>query len=112
MKEKNLLKTIQIYAGQQGWIALRLNSGKAWQGQYVAGSLINLKAIELCPKGTSDLLIIMPNKIAFIETKIHPKKPTPEQVNFLKIIRELGHIGEVVYSLEDFIKAIKKDNSN
>lgn len=109
--EHNLMNEIMLYCGKQGYISLRLNSGKAWQGiikrTNVGIILTALKAIELCPEGTSDLLIIMPNKIAFVETKIHPRKPTERQLKFIDAIKKLGHIAGVVYSLDEFINLIK-----
>lgn len=114
--EHKLMNEIRIYSGEQGFISLRLNSGKARQGIIKNSSLglilTKLKAVELCPKGTSDLLIIMPNKIAFIETKVHPYKPTQEQLNFINQIKKLGHIAGVVYSLEEFKNLIKKGTPN
>lgn len=37
----------------------------------------------------------------FIEAKVHPRKPTPEQEDFLRQMNEWGCVAILAYSLED-----------
>ena len=50
----------------------------------------------------------------YIEAKIHPNKPTPEQVEFLKRKREDGCLAAVCYSVNDFwdlvLPVLRRDN--
>lgn len=106
--EHLLMNQIRLWCGQHGYPVIRLNSGKAWAGKVVdtpeyGRVVLNPKAVELCQEGTSDLMVILPNKIAFIETKIHPRKPTKDQLNFIAKMTALGHIAGVVYSLDEFV---------
>ena len=62
------------------------------------------------PKGYPDLHGIIPAKCTvhghavpvFIEAKIHPNKPTPEQLKFLHQKRQEGCLAAVCYSVKDF----------
>lgn len=58
------------------------------------------------PTGYPDLTIIGYGWIAFCETKIHPRKPTKEQLAFLAEMKKRGHKAFVAYNLNDFINGI------
>lgn len=66
------------------------------------------------PKGFSDLFGVIPaDKVAdgrpmpvFLEAKIYPNRPTPEQLDFLAEYRKAGCIAGVVYSVADAWKLI------
>lgn len=61
------------------------------------------------PKGFPDLFGVLPpwesksgqEKTVFLEVKVHPNKPTPEQVAFLDHYKRMGCICGVVYSVDD-----------
>ena len=55
------------------------------------------------PTGWPDLTILTDTGISFyIETKIHPRKPTAEQLEFIRILRSRGFTAEVIYTLNEF----------
>lgn len=111
-QEFNLMNEIRLWCGQHGYPVIRLNSGQAWAGKYVqtpeyGPAIISPNVVKLCPEGTADLLVILDGKVAFIETKVHPRKPTQQQLNFLQKMRDLNHIAGVVYSLQEFKDLLK-----
>lgn len=94
-KEKALTKNIQRILGEHNYLCFDVNVGKfaLKNGGYVDVGL---------PKGFSDLLIFSPDgKTIFLEAKIKPNKPSPEQVNFIKNMRCRGFYADVIYSVED-----------
>lgn len=99
--EGRLMQTIAIWCGERGYMSFRCNAGtflSADGSRYVVG----------LPRGFSDMLILKPGgQAAFVETKIHPRKPTDEQVRFISAVRSYGFRAGVAYSLEDAKKIIE-----
>lgn len=107
MKESNILKEIQIEASKHNCIAIRLNSGTAWAGKIIGNTLHNIRAIKLCPDGTSDLLIIAPNgKTIFCETKTLKGKQRDSQIRFQNAVEKLGHIYILARKIEDLLEVL------
>ncbi|HXJ97636.1 MAG TPA: VRR-NUC domain-containing protein [Gelidibacter sp.] len=95
--EKILSKQIQAVCGENNIICFDVNVGG---GQLITGSYFRTGL----PRGFSDLLLFTSNgKTAFIETKIKPRKPTQEQINFINTMKKRGFIAGVVYDINDFI---------
>ena len=95
--EKILSKQIQAVRGENNIICFDVNVGG---GQLITGSYFRTGL----PRGFSDLLLFTSNgKTAFIETKIKPRKPTQEQINFINTMKKRGFIAGVVYDINDFI---------
>ena len=111
MREQDIQNNIRLELSKHG-IVLRLNSGKFWQGKRVWSNefqqyiLTNLRAVQGCPEGTSDLLFIGVNNIAFIEVKDDKGKLRTEQEKFIKIIGDYGHKVGVARSADDALKII------
>lgn len=99
-------------------VVLRLNSGKFWQGKRVWSNefqqyvLINLRPVQGCPPGTSDLLFIGNENIAFIECKDEKGKTREEQEKFIKIMRSYGHKAGVARSIRDALLIIGVEDKN
>jgi len=57
-------------------------------------------------RGTSDILGLLPTngKLLAIEAKVHPNKPTIDQLLFIQDVKNSHGIGFVAYSLEDVEK--------
>ena len=110
--EHRIQDEIRLALSEYG-IVLRLNSGKFWQGKRVWSNefhqyvLTNLRAVQGCPPGTSDLIFIGKD-IAFIECKDNKGKPLAEQEKFIKIMHSYGHKAGVARSVEDAMKIIKE----
>lgn len=89
------MQEIAIWCGKNGFLSFRCNAGTFLStdgSRFVVG----------LPKGFSDLLILKPNGVAcFVETKVHPRKPTPEQLRFIDAVRKLGYRAGVAYTLEE-----------
>ena len=57
------------------------------------------------PKGFSDLFAIKNSRIAFIEVKVKPNAPTPEQRNFIaQMSGRYGCAAGVCYSVEEAVR--------
>jgi hypothetical protein len=100
--ESRLKAQVELYLSKLGYIPLRLNVFQAFtrDGIPIRTGL---------PKGTSDMLAISPSgQAVFIETKVHPRKPTAEQLNFIEVMRKQGAIAGVVYSIDDLNELLNK----
>lgn len=107
MKESNILKQIELYASKCGYLTLRLNSGIFYQGNFLNGTLTNLRYIRGCPDGTSDLLIIAPNgKVIFCETKTAKGKQRESQKRFQMAVENLGHTYILAKKVEDLCEVL------
>jgi hypothetical protein len=68
-----------------------------------AGEMIRMKRMGL-RKGASDMFVMIPNSTKhglFIEFKIKPNKPTPEQLLFFEDARKRGYDTYLAYSFTD-----------
>lgn len=59
------------------------------------------RKITVGTPGVSDLLYVGNGYIAWIEVKIHPNKPSAEQLAFISTMQALGHRAGVAYSVQD-----------
>ena len=90
---KRLWPTVKLY---------RTNAGtfRSMDGSHIIKGL---------PKGFPDLFGVIPRQLTadgrpmpvYLEAKVHPNKPTPEQIDFLKDAQRAGCIAGVVYSVEE-----------
>ena len=101
--ESALKNKVRIRLSELGYVVLRLNVGLFFtaNGVPIQSGL---------PVGTSDLVAFEPGtgRAVFIETKIHPRKPTREQLDFIKAMRDVGCKGGVVYSVEELEKLLSE----
>lgn len=79
------------------------NEGKAGLIEQQKKRLMGVRA------GVSDYVIEHPECHAtlYMEVKVKPNGPTPEQLEFLEYQRKRGHFAEVVYSMEQAHKILK-----
>ena len=110
--ESTIQNEIRLELSNYG-IVLRLNSGKFWQGQRVWSNefnqyvLVNLRPVQGCPEGTSDLLFLGEgNNVAFIECKDHKGKAREKQEKFIHIMHSLGIKADIARSPEEALKII------
>ena len=96
---KRMWPTVKLY---------RTNAGtfRSIDGKHIVKGL---------PKGFPDLFGVIPRQLTadgrpmpiYLEAKVHPNKPTPEQIEFLKDAQRAGCIAGVVYSVEEAWELIK-----
>lgn len=115
--EHRIQDEIRLALSEHG-VVLRLNSGKFWQGKRVWSNefqqyvLIDLRPVQGCPPGTSDLLFIGNDNTSFIECKDDKGKLRPEQEKFIEIMRSYGHRAGVARSPADALKIIGVADGN
>lgn len=94
--ETRLKNEILILCGMRGWIAFHMNVGTY---QLITGQFISTGV----PKGFPDLMILTDDgRVMFVETKIHPRKPTKEQTQWLLDLTHRGFMAFVCYDIEEF----------
>lgn len=110
--EHNIQNEIRLALSQYG-IVLRLNSGKFWQGKRVWSNefkqwvLIDLRPVQGCPPGTSDLALFGANgQASFIECKDDKGRAREDQKRFIEIMSKYGYRCGVARSVEDALKII------
>ena len=104
--EHRLSNEIRIWCGVHNWLCFHINVGKI---RLQDGTYFNTGV----PVGWPDLTIITDfGQVIFIETKIKPRKPTDEQIKMLENLRHRGFIAEVVYSKNEFLKTLLKNDIN
>lgn len=63
--------------------------------------LARLKSTGLMP-GASDMILVMPNEVVFVEVKDAKGKQSENQLKFESKIKKIGHRYILVRSLEEF----------
>lgn len=100
MNEIDLMHSVMLEASKAGNMIFRTNVGKVRMkdGRWFDTGL---------PKGHSDLYGFRSDgRVFYIETKMRPRVPTPEQVKFLQAMIKRGAIGGVAYSVEEAMAII------
>lgn len=104
--EQVLDKEIMLWCGQHNWLCFHTNVGKI---KFYDPKMGKERFFDTgLPKGWPDLLILTNDgNTIFCETKIHPRKPTLDQVKMIDLLNERGFLAFVCYSLEEFKNAVK-----
>lgn len=101
MSEMDLLNAVRLAASEKGCLIFRINVG---QGLTKDGRFFNTGV----PKGHPDLYGIRPDgRTFYIETKMHPRKPTREQCQFLLRVIEQNACAGVAYTVEEAMNIIE-----
>ena len=99
MTETDLMHEIMLAVSKLGHMIFRVNVGKVKlsDGRWFDTGL---------PKGHSDLYGIEKGtgRCFYIEVKVAPNKPTPEQVQFLATVHKAGALGCVAYSVSEALQ--------
>lgn len=62
------------------------------------------------PEGFPDLMVLRSDgKACFVETKIHPRKPTKIQLQRQELLRSLGYRAGTAYTVDEAMEIIEKD---
>lgn len=104
MTETDLLNSVRLRLTELGCKTFRINVGCGYTSN---GNFFRTGV----PVGFSDLLVVRwDGKACFIETKLHPRKPTKAQCNFiLQMISQNAPAG-VAYTVEDAVNIINWEN--
>ena len=96
--EQYLSNQCRLHAGKNNAMCFHINVGnfKLKDGSFFRTGV---------PNGWSDLITILPNGIIFFcETKIAPRRPTKEQIEFINLIRKQKIVAGVAYTLDEYIE--------
>lgn len=104
--EHKLMNEIQIYCGEKDWLCFHCNVGKIKFYDEKKGCYRWFDTG--LPTGWPDLKIITnKGKVFYCETKIHPRKPTKDQLKIIDNLQNRGVLAFVAYSLDEFIENTK-----
>lgn len=110
--EHRIQDEIRLALSEYG-IVLRLNSGKFWQGKRVWSEefrqyvLIDLRPVQGCPEGTSDLLFLgEKGNVCFVECKTRTGAAREKQKRFIEMMQGYGIKADIARSTEDALKMI------
>ena len=97
--EHDLMNDIRHTLERLGYIVFRANVGKVRtpDGRWFDTGL---------PKGFPDLFACKNGKTYFIEVKVKPNKPTPEQLTFIEVMTDKGFTCGVVYSVTEVLRLV------
>jgi len=56
--------------------------------------------------GVSDLVVVLPGKVIFLEVKTESGKQSPKQIEFERRVKEMGHNYHVVRSVQESMEAL------
>ena len=100
LAESDLQRLIRDQLMLMGFSVFRCNVGsvKTERGTWFSTGL---------PKGFSDLFAVKNGQVYFIEVKVKPNTPSPEQERFLDDMRALGCRAGVAYTLEGAIEIVE-----
>lgn len=106
--EHKLMNEIKIECGLKGYLVIRLNVFK--------GKMITPQGVQWVdsgiPEGFPDLMILRDDGIVcFIETKIHPRKATPQQLKVQSILKAMGYRVGTCYTLKEAMEVIENGNN-
>ena len=105
MTEHDLQNAIRMELTRRGCAVFRTNVGKI---KLPDGRIFDTGL----PRGFSDLLAVRGGRAYFVEVKVHPNKPTEEQLHFLDTMRNrYGCAGGVAYSVEDAVRIVNEGDT-
>ena len=103
MTEHDIQNNIRLKLSELGYAVFRINSGKV---RMADGRWFDTGV----PKGFSDLMAVKGGKVYFLEVKTETGKASPEQLNFLAIMRnKYGCVSSIVRSVEDAVRIVTED---
>lgn len=103
MTEHDIQNAIRLKLSELGYAVFRINSGKV---RMADGRWFDTGV----PKGFSDLIACKGGKIYFLEVKTETGKASPEQLNFLAVMRDrYGCTADIVRSVEDAVRVVTEN---
>lgn len=106
MNEHSIQNAIRLRLSELGYAVFRINTGKF---KLADGRWFDVGV----PKGFSDLVVVKNGKVHFLEVKAENGKASPEQLNFLAVMRDrYGCAAGIVRSVDDAVKLVKGDKND
>lgn len=103
MNEHSIQNAIRLKLSDLGYAVFRINSGKV---RMADGRWFDTGV----PKGFSDLIACKDGKIYFLEVKTETGKVSPEQLNFISVMRgRYGCTADIVRSVDDAVRVVTKN---
>lgn len=103
MTEHDIQNAIRLKLSELGYAVFRINSGKV---RMADGRWFDTGV----PKGFSDLIAVKDGKIFFLEVKTETGKASPEQLNFLAVMRDrYGCTADIVRSVDDAVRVVTEN---
>lgn len=100
--ETKLKNKIMLDCGNRNWLCFHINVGSV---RLPNGSFFSTGV----PNGWPDLTILTDDgRAIFVETKTHPRKPTPDQIAMITNLKQRGFKASVIYSFEEWLEFIKE----
>jgi len=101
--ETDIQTNIRVALSDRGCVVLRMQGGKfrALKSERIVSSGN--------PSGVSDLICFTPSGHAiFMEVKTAKGKPSKEQVQFIKVMRGMGFVANLVRSVDEALALVEK----
>lgn len=103
MNEHSIQNAIRLKLSDLGYAVFRINSGKV---RTADGRWFDTGV----PKGFSDLIACKDGKIYFLEVKTETGKASPEQLNFISVMRDrYGCTADIVRSVDDAVRIVTEN---
>lgn len=103
MSEHDIQNAIRLKLSDLGYAVFRINSGKV---RMADGRWFDTGV----PKGFSDLIACKDGKIYFLEVKTETGKASPEQLNFISVMRDrYGCTADIVRSVDDAVRVVTEN---
>ena len=101
MTEQGIQNSIRLYLTQNGFTSFRVNVGKfkLSDGRWFDTGV---------PKGFSDIFAVKDGRAYFFEVKTSSGKASKEQLKFIENMKKQGCIAEIVRSVDDVERILKK----
>jgi len=100
MTEHDIQNAVRLKLSELGYAVFRINTGKF---KLADGRWFDVGV----PKGFSDLIAVRDGKIYFLEIKTENGKASPEQLNFIAVMRDrYGCTAGIVRSVEDAVRLV------
>jgi hypothetical protein len=108
--EGTLVKAILAYLRSRGIPSWRCNVGAATFQDRRGGK----RFVRFNPAGTPDILGTIPptGRLIAVECKRLPNGPTPEQCEFLEMLRSAGAVAVVAFTVADVEEALRRPVPN
>ena len=103
MTEHDIQNSIRMKLSELGYCVFRVNVGrfKTQDGRWFDTGL---------PKGFSDLMAVKDGRVYFLEVKTETGKASPEQLNFLAVMRDrYGCVTSIVRSVDDAVRIVTEN---